>query len=113
MVFMAVGNDDTTDFLFVLYKITHIGNNQVDAEHIVIREGKTGIDDDDIFSVLNDRHVLTDFAQASQGNYLQLFFFAKIDTSYNTLFIRKTSLSWYGAAYFFISSELVQALPFL
>ena len=61
MVFMAVRDDDGPYFVPVFNQVTHVRDDEVDTEHVVIREGQAGVDDDDIISVLDDRHILADF----------------------------------------------------
>lgn len=48
MVFVTMSNDDSPYFVPVFNQVTHVRDDEADAEHIVIREGQTGIDDDDI-----------------------------------------------------------------
>ena len=61
MVFVTMGNDDSSYFVPVFNQVTHVRDDEVDAEHIVIGEGQTGIDDDNVVSVLDNRHVFADF----------------------------------------------------
>lgn len=61
MVFMAVRDDDGPYFVPVFNQVTHVRDDEVDTEHVVIREGQAGVDDDDVISVLDDRHILADF----------------------------------------------------
>ena len=61
MVFVTMSDDDSPYFVPVFNLVTHVRDDEVDAEHIVIREGQTGIDDDNIVSVLDNRHILADF----------------------------------------------------
>lgn len=61
MVFMTMGDDDGPYFVPVFNQVTHVRDDEVDAEHVVIREGQAGVDDDNIIPVLDDRHILADF----------------------------------------------------
>ena len=61
MVFVTVRDDDGPYFVPVFNQVTHVRDDEVDAEHVVIREGQAGVDDDDVISVLDDRHILADF----------------------------------------------------
>ena len=81
MVFVTMGNDNTAYFIFVFYQVTHIGNDQVNAEHVVVRKCQTGIDNDNVITILDDRHVFADFTQTSQRNYEQLFLLSQFLTS--------------------------------
>ena len=92
---MTMGNDNSPHFIFVFNQVTHIRNDQVDAEHVIVRKCQTGIDDNDIIAVLDNGHVLTDFAQASQRNYKKFFLLSQFLTSYTYLgscFIRSNYL---------------------
>ncbi|MBA7588367.1 hypothetical protein ES708_30422 [subsurface metagenome] len=61
MVFMAMGNNDTSYLLLILHKVADVGDYQVDTQHFLPGEHKTGIDNHDVVLVLNRHHVLADF----------------------------------------------------
>ena len=52
MVFMAVGQDHGPNLVFVPQEIAEIRNDDIDAQHIVFRKHQPGIDDQDLFSIL-------------------------------------------------------------
>ena len=52
-----------------LQQIAEVGDDVVDAEHIVFGEHQAGIDDDRVIAVLDDHHVLADFPQPANRDY--------------------------------------------
>ncbi len=75
MVLVAVGDDEAPELLPVFLQIGHVRDHHVDARHIVVRERQSAVDDDDILPVFEEGHVLSDLAQAPQGDELQFHFF--------------------------------------
>ncbi len=61
MVFVTVSNDYATYTVFLIIKITGIRNNEIDAKHFVVGKHNSSIHNDDIVSVLDDHHILSDF----------------------------------------------------
>ncbi len=49
-------------------QVAEVGDDQVDAPHIVLGDHHPDIDDQDVAAVLVQRHVLADFPQAAQGD---------------------------------------------
>ena len=68
MILMAMGQHETFDFALVLFQIRDIRDDIVHAQHILARENKAAIDDEDIILPLDDRHVFADLTDAAQGN---------------------------------------------
>ncbi len=64
---MAVGNQDSADFgpSVALHQIVIVRNNEIDPEHIILREHNAGIDDEDIIPIFDDGHILADLAKPS------------------------------------------------
>ena len=75
MVFMSVRQEDTSDAVFVLKYVRVILDHGVYAEHAFFRECDADIDDDDVVSVLEKRHVLADLLHAAQRDDLELMRF--------------------------------------
>ena len=75
MVLVSVRQEDTSDAVLVLKHVRVILDNGVDAEHALFRERDTDIDDDDVVSVLEKRHVLADLLHAAQRDDLELMRF--------------------------------------
>ena len=66
VILVAVGDEQTLDLILVLHHEGHVGDDHIDAEHIVIREDEAAVHDDHITAALIDRHVLAHFAEAAQ-----------------------------------------------
>ena len=64
----AVREHDCPDLALTLAQVLEVGQNEVDAEVLVAREGEAGVDDDDPVVALHHRHVLPDLAQAAERN---------------------------------------------
>src|SRR5262245_50390896 len=67
MVFVGVRDEDASHFVFVLNQISEVRDNNVDAQHLFVRERQTAIDDNDVIVLTDDRTVLTDFSDAPKG----------------------------------------------
>ncbi len=59
---MPVGDDDRFDVLGPLAQVAEVRQHEIDSQHLGRRETKPGVDDHDPAVVLDDRHVLADFA---------------------------------------------------
>ena len=70
VILMTMREHDGLDLVFVLQQIGNIRNNEVDAQHIVLWEHQTRIDDEDFLVATDYRHVLADFPQTAQGDDL-------------------------------------------
>ena len=73
VVLVAVGDEDAPDLALVLDEVAHIGDDHVDAVHVVVREAHAAVHHDDVVAVLIDGHVLADLVQAAQRNDFQFF----------------------------------------
>ena len=51
MVLVTVRKNYALYFFSVVYKICHIGNNEVNSEHVVAREAETAVNNDYIVAV--------------------------------------------------------------
>src|SRR5579883_6949 len=65
MVLVTVSNEDAPYVLLFIAQIARIGNNKIDAEHLLIWKHHAGIDNDDVVTILYDHHILSDLSQAS------------------------------------------------
>ena len=72
MVFVTMGQHDTSDFFDIFCQIGHIRDHQVDTQHIILRESQTAVDDDDIIAIFQHSHIFTDLFQTTQCNYFQV-----------------------------------------
>ena len=66
VVLVAVGNEDTLDAVLVFQYIGEVGDDQVNAEHIGIREHQTAVHQDHVALAFIQGNVLADFAQTAQ-----------------------------------------------
>lgn len=71
MVFMAVREHQTADFVFVLFEIGDVGYDEIDPGHIVRREYQSRVHDNDILAEFKGGHVLADLAHAAEEPDLQ------------------------------------------
>ena len=73
MVLVAVGDEQTADAVLVLGEVAHVGNDKVDAVHIVAGKSHAAVHDDDLAAVLIHGHVLADLVQPAERDDLQIF----------------------------------------
>ena len=65
MVLVTMSNNNGFYAVLILDDIAHIRNNDIYAKHIFARERKTRIKNNDFILILEDGHVLTNFAKAT------------------------------------------------
>ena len=78
VILVSVRKQDPADAVLVCLQVGDIGNDQVNARHIVIGKAETAVNDDQIIVVFDDGHVFADLAQPSERNDADLpgrFFF--------------------------------------
>ena len=73
MILMPVGDHKALHLIEILLQVRHVRNHQVDAEHIVAREGHAAVNHDDAVLVLEGSHVHADLLKAAQRDDLDLF----------------------------------------
>src|SRR5438132_9025784 len=73
MVLVAVGDEDRPKVLATLDDVADVRDHKVDAEHILGRKHESAIDGDDVVAVLEQHHVLADFAEPAERDHAQLF----------------------------------------
>ena len=66
MVLVAMGDEDGPDPIPILDQIGEVGDDHVDAVHIVVREPHPHVHDDDVAAVLIDGEILADLVQTAQ-----------------------------------------------
>ena len=71
MVFVPVREADALDHLAVFQQIGNIGNNQVNAGLLLIREADAAVHDQNGIFIAERQHVLADVAAAAQRDNLQ------------------------------------------
>ena len=74
MVFMAVGQKHPADAILVLDQVGHVGNDQIHAQHIFLRENGTAVHYQHILAVFHHGDVFAEFVHAAQRNDPKLFF---------------------------------------
>ena len=72
MVFVTVSDYDALYLIDILLEVSDIRDNEVDTEHITIRECHTAVDNDDVVVIFEYGHVFADFLKAAKWNNLQL-----------------------------------------
>ena len=73
MILVAVGQEKTPQFVLVLYQIGGVGNDRVNAVHIVFREAHTAVYHDHVPAILQNGDIFADFVQAAQRDDFQFF----------------------------------------
>ncbi len=68
MVLMAVCNDDGPYLILALKHIVHVGDDDVDAQHVAFGEHQAAVDDQQFLVVLKDHHVFPDLTDAAEGD---------------------------------------------
>ena len=74
VVLMAMRNDIAAQLVQVALEIGGVRDHQVNAQHIIVREGHAAVDDHDVVSVFDHGHVLADLIETAQRYNLQFFF---------------------------------------
>ena len=71
MILMTMRDHKSSDLINVFLEICDIRNNKINTEHIVSREGKTAVHNNDIILVLKCGDIHTDLFQTTEWNDLQ------------------------------------------
>ena len=66
VVLVGVGDEERPDLVAVLLEIGDVGDDEVDAEHLLVGEHEAAVDDDDVVAVLEDVHVLADLPHPAE-----------------------------------------------
>ena len=66
VVLVAVGDEDAPDAVAVVAEVLDVGDDEVDAEHVVRWELETEVDEDDVVFALDDEAVLADLADPAE-----------------------------------------------
>ncbi len=78
MILVAVGDHKSFDLGNIFLQICYIRDDQIDSEHIVLRESKTTVYDDDTVLILKTVMFIPICSRPPSGiifNLLPLFFF--------------------------------------
>ena len=115
MILVPVGEHDAPDAALVFFEIGDVGNDEVDARHIVGGEGKPRVHHDDVLAVFESGHVLADLSHAAEETDLQAFrialrlcllFLAAFDPRRRGGFLRAAALPLPRAPVFLIRRAL-------
>ena len=71
VVLVSVRKEKSAYPVCVFLKIGGIRDNEIDAEHILVREPETAVYHDYIVFVFDDREVLSDLVETSEHHYLE------------------------------------------
>ena len=63
---MRVREDDAAHLLLVLLQIGDVGDDEIDAQHLLVREHEARVDDDDVVALFEREHVLADLADTTE-----------------------------------------------
>ena len=73
MVLVSVGDEQPPDTALVLDEVCGVGDDQVDAVHVPVREAHAAVHHDDLSAVLIDGHVLADLVEAAKRDDFHFF----------------------------------------
>ena len=71
VVLVAVRDDDALDAVLVALHIGEVRDDDVDAEHLRLREREAAVEDDHVPVIFEEGHVLSDLVQAAEERDLQ------------------------------------------
>ena len=66
VILVSVRQKDAADLLLVLFEVGDVRDDQVNAQHIFVRECDAAVHDDDVVAVLDHGHVLADLVQTAE-----------------------------------------------
>ena len=66
VVLVGVGDEEGPDVGPAFLEVGDVGDDEVDAEHLLVGEHQAAVDDDDVVAVLEDVHVLADLAHPAE-----------------------------------------------
>ncbi len=73
MILMTMGNDNTAHLRTMTAQIGDVRNDEVNTQHFVIRERQTTVNDKDVLTILDYRHVLANLIETAQRYDFQFF----------------------------------------
>ena len=71
MILMSVGDHKTLHFFIIVFQIGNIRDDQVDSQHIVLRERQTAVHHNNTVFVFEGSNVHSDLFQSAQRNDFQ------------------------------------------
>jgi hypothetical protein len=79
--------------VFAFGEVAEIGDNIIDAQHVICREHDACVHDESVIAQLEHGHVFADFPQSAQGNNSQFWFCHKRKLPARMTITRQVSLS--------------------
>ena len=73
VVHVPVGEDDGADMRFVFNQVGDVGNHDIHAQQLRLREHQPGVDHDNVVFPAQGEAVHAELAQTAQGNDFQFF----------------------------------------
>ena len=86
VVLVTVGDEHASQFFLIGYQVGKVGNHQIHAVHILLREAHAAVDDDHILAVFQDGDVFADLIQTAQGDNFQ--FFCQKNTPFRVIHVK-------------------------
>ena len=72
MILVTVGYNNAAHLFGICFKIRNVGNNNVNAVHILVRKAKSAVNNDYIRAKFNGCHILADLSKTAKGNDFKL-----------------------------------------
>ena len=72
MILMPMRQYDRLNHVTILDKVSNIGNDEINPQHIFLREHQPGIHHEDLIIHADSRHILSDLTQPAQRDNLYL-----------------------------------------
>ena len=69
VVLMRVREEDAAHLRLVVLQVGDVGDDEVDAEHLLVGEHQAGVDDDHVVALLDGHHVLADLANTAERDH--------------------------------------------
>jgi len=66
VVFVAVAEEDAEHLSLAVEQVRDVGQDEVDAEHVLLRKHQAGVDHQDLLLPLESPHVDADLAEAAE-----------------------------------------------
>ena len=83
MILVAVGNENAADLVAVALQIGHVRNHQINAQHILLREDGTAVQDHDIVRIFQHIDIFADFFNPAQRDDFQFSFRRHLFSSFS------------------------------
>ena len=73
VILVPVGYNNAAHLFGVGFEIRNVGNNNINAVHILVRKAKSAVNNDYIRAKFNGCHILADLSKTAKGNDFQFF----------------------------------------